>query len=87
MALKRASLFGRAPVVHDWTVAFTIFGFLDESPDSALVAARRGLFDQVADDHHYSERRHIVDLVHEEVVVMSPEQVAELAWPSRWTQP
>ena len=28
--LKRASLFGRAPVVHDLTVAFTLWGFLDD---------------------------------------------------------
>ena len=35
VALKRASLFGRAPVIHDLTIAFTLWGFLDEQ------AARR----------------------------------------------
>ena len=28
VALRRASMFGRAPVIHDLTVAFTIWGFL-----------------------------------------------------------
>ncbi|MEX2658934.1 MAG: hypothetical protein WD232_04500, partial [Acidimicrobiales bacterium] len=32
VALRRASIFGRAPVVHDLTVAFTIWGFLGEAP-------------------------------------------------------
>ena len=29
IALRRASMFSRAPVVHDLTIAFTIWGFLD----------------------------------------------------------
>jgi hypothetical protein len=29
VALRRSSLFGRAPVVHDLTIALTAFGFLD----------------------------------------------------------
>ena len=32
VALRRASLFSRAPVVHDLTIAFTIWGFYDSSP-------------------------------------------------------
>ena len=44
LALKRASLFGRAPVVHDLEVAFTIWGFLGAAPPE-LVALRRPLFD------------------------------------------
>ena len=40
VALKRASLFGRAPVVHDLTVALTIWGFLGEAPDD-LVELRK----------------------------------------------
>ena len=37
VALRRASLFGRAPVIHDLTVAFTIWGFLDRRPPTELV--------------------------------------------------
>ena len=32
VALRRASMFGRAPTIHDFTVAFTIWGFLDPAP-------------------------------------------------------
>ena len=37
VALRRASSFGRAPTIHDFTVAFTIWGFLDR-----LAADRAG---------------------------------------------
>ena len=63
VANKRSALYGRAPVVHDLTAAFTIWGFLDESPDPELVELRERLFPQVASSHHYPERREIVDLV------------------------
>jgi hypothetical protein len=63
VANKRSGLYGRAPVVHDLTVAFTIWGFLDESPDPELLHLRESLFAQVASAHHYPERREIVDLV------------------------
>lgn len=63
VALKRASLFGRAPVIHDLTAAFTIWGFLDEQPDDELVALRRKLFAEVANSHHYPEQRAIADAV------------------------
>ncbi|CAN5516160.1 hypothetical protein BH20ACT2_BH20ACT2_05780 [soil metagenome] len=63
VALKRASLFGRAPVIHDLTAAFTIWGFLDEQPDEELVAVRRRLFAEVANPYHYSAQRAIADAV------------------------
>jgi len=66
LAMKRSALFGRAPVVHDLTAAFTIYGFLDEDPPAELAAARTGLFAEVASDHHYFERRHLVDRVDEQ---------------------
>ena len=44
VALKRASLFGRAPVLHDLTAALTVWGFLgDAAPDLiALMNHLRG---------------------------------------------
>ncbi|HEC11243.1 MAG TPA: hypothetical protein ENI86_17020 [Acidimicrobiales bacterium] len=75
VALKRASIFGRAPVVHDLTVAFELFGFLDEAPGD-LVEWRRELFEGVGDPHHYRELRDLVDLVPEDVLRRTPEQVA-----------
>jgi hypothetical protein len=79
VALRRASLFGRAPVVHDLTVALTIWGFLGLDPDPELVRLRRRLFEEVAHAHQYVEQRHLVDLVAESALRMSPQQVAEAA--------
>ena len=61
VALKRASLFGRAPVVHDLTVAFTVWGFLDERRRRSWSTLRRPLFAEVAPPDHYVEQRAIVD--------------------------
>ena len=76
VATKRASLFHRAPVVHDLRIAYTMFGFLDENPDAELVAFRKGAFAEVHYSFHYFERRAIVDLVSAEVLLQTPDQVA-----------
>ena len=76
VALKRASLFGRAPVLHDLTVALTVWGFLGDAAPS-LIAYRQPLFAEVANPHHYPEQRRIVDLVPDEVLLQTPEQVAQ----------
>lgn len=76
VGLKRASLFGRAPVVHDLTVALTIWGFLGDAP-ADLVALRKPLFEEVAHPHHYAEQRRIADLVDDDVLRMTPQQVAD----------
>lgn len=72
VALKRASLLGRAPVVHDLTIAFGLFGFLDASPPADLVDLRRSMFNGVADPHHYEARRAIPDAVPEATLRKSP---------------
>ena len=71
VALKRASLYGRAPVVHDLTIALTIWGFLGEAPDD-LVALRTPLFEEVWHPHHYAELRQLVDLVPEDDAAPAP---------------
>ncbi len=76
VALKRSSLFGRAPIVHDLTVALTVWGFLGDAPDE-LVALRRPLFEEVWHPHHYAEQRRIADLVPDEVLRQTPQQVAD----------
>jgi hypothetical protein len=76
VALKRASLFGRAPVIHDLTVALTVWGFLGEAPKE-LVEARRHLFEEVSHPHHYAELRRIVDLVPAATLRLTPEYAAE----------
>ena len=88
VALRRASMFGRAPTIHDFTVAFTIWGFLDPAPPADLVARRRPLFEGVRHvSHHYAEARAIADGVpqatlrktHQQVVSEYPTRVAGAA--------
>lgn len=74
VAMRRSASFGRAPVIHDLTLAFTLFGFLAGAP-ADLVAAREPLFRAAA--HHYQAQRAIADCVPEETLRLTPEQVAE----------
>ena len=78
VALKRASLFGRAPMVHDLTAAFTIWGFLAEA-DAELVRLRKPLFEEVSSVHHYMERRKIADLVPQAVLRLSHDEIIRVA--------
>jgi len=75
VATKRSSLFGRAPVVHDLTIGFTVWGFLDEEADADLVALRHARFAEVAHPHHYVARRTIADAVPDEVLLRAVGQV------------
>ena len=82
VALKRASLFGRAPVVHDLTVALTIWGFLGAAPQE-LIDLRKPMFEEVAHPHHYQEQRQVADLVPDDVLRRTPQQITE-AHRARW---
>ena len=77
VALRRASLFSRAPVVHDLTIAFTVWGYFDEAPPSDLVVLRTKMFEGLRHvGHHYTEGREVVDQVPVETLQMTPAQVA-----------
>lgn len=76
VALKRASLFGRAPMVHDLTVALTLWGFLGDAPP-ALREVRGDRFEEVSHPHHYEKLRRLVDLVPDDALRLSPVQVSE----------
>ena len=80
VALRRASIFGRAPVIHDLTVAFTIWGFLGDAPPD-LVALRTPLFQAAA--HHYADQRAIVDMVPEATLRLPHGEVTR-RFPSDW---
>lgn len=80
VALARASIFGRAPVVHDLDIAFRIWGFLGDAP-AELVELRKPLF--AAADHHYDHQRAIVDHVPEATLRLSHGEVAR-RFPSEW---
>jgi hypothetical protein len=84
VALRRASMFSRAPVVHDLTIAFTIWGFYDPNPPAELVELRARLFEGVRlVGHHYTEARVVADLPPEATLRMTPAQVAD-AYPADW---
>jgi hypothetical protein len=80
VALHRASHFGRAPVIHDLDIAFRIWGFLGDAPPE-LIAMRKLLFE--AASHHYRDQRAIVDVVPEETLRLSHQEVAR-RFPSDW---
>jgi len=87
IALRRASLFGRAPVIHDLTIAFTIWGWLDADPPSDLVSRRKELFEGVANtNHHYTEGRMIADLVPESTLRLDPAKAAEAYGGGKWRE-
>jgi hypothetical protein len=83
IALRRASMFSRAPVVHDLTIAFTIWGFLDVAAPADLVAVRRERFAGLGHGGHYTQARALVDMVPEATLRMTPQQVAA-EYPNGW---
>jgi len=83
VATRRASLFGRAPVVHDLTIAFTIWGYLDPAAPPELVTLRTGSFTGVA--HHYADARAVADAVPDDTLRMTHQQV-QSAYPARWRE-
>ncbi|MDA8071673.1 MAG: hypothetical protein M0Z82_08730 [Actinomycetota bacterium] len=68
----RAALFGRAPVGKDVEQALTLFGYLGDAPDD-LVAWRSPMFRSAA--HEYRVRRALVDLVPDETLRLTADQV------------
>lgn len=82
VALKRAALFGRAPILADLEVAFGLFGFFEDTPSAALTEKRRGLFAGVAHYHHYAAARSIADLVPEDLLRLTPADSASQGLPA-----
>ncbi|NBY58329.1 MAG: hypothetical protein EBQ57_08575 [Actinobacteria bacterium] len=84
IALRRASVYGRAPVIHDLDIAFTMWGFFLDAPPADLVAARKQLFEGVSNVvHHYVEARQLVDMVPDSTMRMTPEMVRK-SMPNSW---
>ena len=63
VAMKRASLFGRAPVAADLQVAFDHWGYLDSDTPAEVVDARRELFAGAGGHDGYPVRCRIADEV------------------------
>jgi hypothetical protein len=74
VAMKRAALFGRAPMIYDLELAFTLWGFLGGAPDE-LLALRVPAFQGAA--HDYWLQRAIADQVPDETLALTPATVRE----------
>jgi hypothetical protein len=83
IAMRRAALFGRAPVLHDLRLAFTMWGWFDANPSEDLRETRRSVFE--AASHDYEIRRAVVDQVPDETLRMTLVQAAD-AYPARWRE-
>ncbi len=74
VAMRRAAMHGRAPIVADLDVAFTIWGFYDAQPASGLRVLRGELFEGAAmPKHGYEQRREIANTVADHALEMTPE--------------
>lgn len=83
IALKRASLLGRAPVSTDLELALRLFGYLaDAAPE--IVEARKRAFAGAA--HDYWQQRDLADFVPEATLRLTPAIVGERVTqhPSSW---
>jgi hypothetical protein len=80
VALKRASLLGRAPVIHDLTAAFALWGFLDDDPPEELVQLRRRVFAGVSNPHHWMELQRLVDGVPDDTLRRPHTAITASAW-------
>ncbi len=76
VALKRASLLGRAPVSADIEVALTMWGFLDGQPAEELVSLRQKFFAGL--DHDGHKVPELLALCSESVLVSPAAQIREL---------
>ena len=81
VGLKRAALFGRAPVVFDMELAYTVWGYLGAAPRE-LVEYRRTLFSGA--HHEYWSRRDIADRVPESTLRLTAADAASRL--SDWRQ-
>jgi hypothetical protein len=75
VAMRRASIYGRAPMIHDVNLAFELFGFFDESAPTELVDWRTPVFEELANPHHYVEVRRLASSVPEATLRMTPADV------------
>jgi hypothetical protein len=82
VALRRAARFGRAPVIYDLEVAFTLFGFLGDRVPDDLVSFRRPYFG--AASHDYWDQRDIADLVIDATYDLTPAAVRERQSAGGW---
>ncbi len=75
IGLRRAALFGRAPVRADLEVALNLFGFLEGAPEE-VVEARQRYFAGVS--HNYWQQRDLAEWVPDSTLRLRPSDVREI---------
>lgn len=73
IAMRRAAMFGRAPVMADLQLALHLFGYLDGASEE-LIELRKPLFAGAA--HDYDVVRSLVDGIPEATIRLTPGEVA-----------
>jgi hypothetical protein len=81
VAMKRAGLFGRAPVIYDVEVGFAVWGYLT-SAGAELVAFRKPLLRGAADDYHVQRR--VADHVPPLTLRLTPAEVRSRIGSGDW---
>jgi len=82
-ALKRASLFGRAPCHYDLEVGFRVWGYLDPDPDQDLLELRISYFPHIGSEHNYLKRRKVADAL-EPSALRQPLEIISRSYESDW---
>jgi hypothetical protein len=75
VAMRRAALFGRAPVIADLELVLRLLGYLDQAPTEVVLSARRKAVAGIA--HDYWLQRQLADAVPDETLRLSPADLAE----------
>lgn len=75
IGLKRASLFGRAPIIHDVRIGLALWKWFDDAPPADLVAIRSEMFEEAHHPHHYDRLRAIADAVSPQILARPTEVV------------
>lgn len=77
VAMRRASLFGRAPILADLDVACTVWGFYDEQPAADLLSQRKLRFEAAGHHFGYDLTREIAASVPDSTLRRTPAQITE----------
>jgi hypothetical protein len=75
LAMRRASLYGRAPVRADLELPLALFSYRDENASEVVRQVRAGLFGGVCHDHQCQQG--LVDAVPESTLRLTPAAVTE----------
>lgn len=74
IAMRRCSIFGRAPTATDVELGLTLLGYLGDAPDDLVEWRKHHVHDA---SHEYAEQRAVVDAVREQALRLTPPQARD----------